>query len=332
MEDEDMIAPRFDAAEHDTYDEADVRSIRMDTSFPDDFRQDENAVFLARQLDYVRSRVYTRKYPTMKGNVLVPVSTEIPEWAEVVKQRVYDEVGMAKIISNYADDLPRADVRAKEMQITVHTIGNSFGYNVNELRASRHAGVGLDTARGAAARRATEEKLNRISLLGDSDYGLFGLLNHPNIPEILTLNGNWTDAATTGQMILDDLNNMYIAYNEQNFGVHEPNFIAMTARARQAATTKMIDGALGRTAWQMFAEQHPNIVVESIYEFRGAGANGGDLLMMYERSEENLRHELVMAFNQLPAQVRNLETVVPCMARTAGVQIDYPMAFLKAEI
>ena len=333
-EDEVIVAPRFDAAEHETYDEADVHALRMDSSLPADFREDENAIFLARQLDYVRARVYSRKLPNMKGALLVPTSTEIPEWAETVRQRQYDEVGMAKIISNYADDLPRADVRAKETTIRVHDLGNAYGYNISEIRASRANGTGLDVAKGNAARRAQEEKINRIVLRGEPEYGLFGLLNHPNIPVILTLNGDWLNPATTAQMIYDDLVAMFNAISDQSNGVHRPNFLGLPLAKWQAANSKIIPDTGGQSALEFFLRKHPGIQVEDVFEFKGAGLNGEgggeDMIMMYERDIENLRHELVMPFNQLPAQVRNLETVVNCIARTAGVQIDYPMAFVKA--
>lgn len=327
------MAARFDAAEHQSYDNADLHALRVDASLPEDFRADENAIFLARQLDYVRARTYTRRFPLMSGTALVPNGTEIPEWAETITQRVYDEVGMAKIIANYADDLPRADVRMKEMTTRVHDVGASYGYSIAEMRASRALGTGLDARKGAAARRSIEEKLNRIRLLGDSDHGLYGLLNHPNIPAVLSLNGNWSDSATTAQDIYDDLVALYTAIHDQSNGTHTPNRLAWTAKDRIAASTKLIPDSGGRSAWQMFAQNFPGITPVDVYEFKGAGPGGtSNRILMYDYSEENLRFELVMAFNQLPAQVRNLETVVPCLARTGGIQIDYPLSMAQGNI
>ena len=37
-----------------------------------------------------------------------------------------------------------------------------------------------------------------------------------------------------------------------------------------------------------------------------------------------------MPFYQYPLQVRNLETVIPCEARTAGVIVYYPLSCLIA--
>ena len=64
---------------------------------------------------------------------IFPVKTEVPAGAATAMQRVYDQTGMAKIISNYADDLPRADVVGQEIPTKVLTLGDSYGYNVVEI-------------------------------------------------------------------------------------------------------------------------------------------------------------------------------------------------------
>lgn len=324
---------RFDANYLD-YDPTDLRAIRADAHqmgalFQDESRFDDNTIFFARALDFVKARTYDRKYPEMKGNVLVPIATDVPEYAETVTTRVFDEVGIAKVISNYADDLPRADVRAREFTVTVRTIGDSYGYNINELRASQATGQGLDTRKAAAARRAIEQKLNRISLRGDAMYNLLGLLNHPNIPAVTALTGVWDNVATDGDEILADLNAMYIGIRNQSNGVHEPNRVVMGPKQTAAATTKRVSETFGETAWSFFKKQHPNIELVEAFELKGAGTAGADLALMYDHSEENLWHQLVMAFNQLPPQARNLEFVIACMARSGGVTIQYPLAFAK---
>lgn len=327
------VAARFD--ENWTgYSENDLISIRADGHKAGDtelFRQDADSLFLARQLDHVRSRIYTRKYPELVANRMIPVSSEAPEWAETITTRYFDEVGIAKIIANYADDLPRADVRAVELSIRVRTIGDSYGYNVNEIRASRATGVGLDTRKAAAARRAVEQKLNRVALRGDADYNMLGLFNNPNVPSVTVVNGNWIAGSATGSEIVADMNAMYIAIINQSNGIHRPNYMALPPAEYAYAASQPLEGMPGQTAMSFFRQQHPEITIDLVFDLKGLGSGGTNVMYMYERSEENLRHELVMPFNQLPMQVRNLEFVVPCMARTAGVWIDYPLAFAKME-
>lgn len=332
---EPIVALRFDAAVNEAFDERDVNAIRAGGpnmgSGADDFRNDANVIFFARQLDFVRARIYEKKYPSMKGSLLVPVRSDTPDWAETITTRMYDQVGMAKIISNYADDLPRQDVRAVESSTRVRDVGAAYGYSINDIRASRAAGTGLPQQRATVARRSVEEKLNRIVLRGDPDYRLFGLLTHPNLPQVVLPNGNWSAAGTTGDQILEDLDYLWQALQDQSLGMHTPNTLAMSPSAHAAATNKRLADSNGAVAMQWFLAKHPGLTVLEVYEAKNAGPTNKDIILLYERSEENLGHDLVSPFEQLPVQARNLEFVVNCLARTGGVQIEYPLAFAMAE-
>src|SRR5690606_26708345 len=99
---------------HMHYDEADVPAIHQFAAANQVSLREDQGVLAARQLDYVKARTYDRKLPPMNGLTLVPQSSDTPEWAETITYRSYDSVGMAKIIANYADDLPRVDVTVKE--------------------------------------------------------------------------------------------------------------------------------------------------------------------------------------------------------------------------
>ena len=82
---------------------------------------------------------------------------------------------------------------------------------MNELRASNATGAGLDQRKADAARRAVDLKIASIKLRGDTDYGLFGLFNHPNIPEfVFPAPGDWT--ALTGDQIYTNLISWVSAY------------------------------------------------------------------------------------------------------------------------
>jgi hypothetical protein len=285
-------------------------------------------VWLARQLDVIKARTYDRLFPAMNAGRLVPDDTSTPEWAETITIRMFDQVGMAKVISNYADDLPRVDVRGADKTVTVKTLGDSYGFNVNELRASRATGVGLDQRKADMARRAMELKINSIKLQGDADYGLFGLFSHPNIPEfIMTTPGDWT--GLTGDQIYANLNNMAVAYTLQSTGIHVATALLLAPKAFAAASSKFVTGPSGMPvpALSMFRANYSNITVENVWECQAA-KNGKDVALMYERSGDNLAHEYVMPFTQLPPQADNLEIIVNCLARTAGVQVYYPLSLL----
>jgi hypothetical protein len=321
------------ALDHEHYDESDIIVLQNSSMFREHFREDADTIFIARQLDYVRANTYNRQLPAINADRLVPDDTSVPEWAENVWQYAYDMVGMAKVISNYADDLPRADVRVTQRLTAVKTLGDSYGYNINELRASRQTGAGLDARKADAARRAMELKIASIKLLGDAQFGLYGLFTHPNLPVLVLSNpGDWQ--ALTGDQILANLNQWVVAYQNQVKGTHTPNFLELAPKAYTAAATKFITGASGLTPitpLQWFRANYPSITVENIWEMQGAAVSGTkDLGLLYERNSDNIAHVYVMPFTQLPPDARNLEIVTDCIARSGGVNIFYPLALLSA--
>lgn len=307
------------------YDNAELNAIK---SIDGDMREDAG-IFTAKQLDVVKTKTYDRKTAQMKGLTLVPVATDTPEWAETVTYVTYDQVGMAKIIANYADDLPRADVTGTEHTVRLKSIGDSYGYNIAELRASAATGQDLPSRKAAAARKAIEVKLNQIALVGDAKFGLHGLLTHPNIG-LTAVTGGW--AAATPAAVLADCESLYSAVRVQSFGVHEPNVFALSSVLLSLLKNKLLPDSGGKSVFEKFSINHPSLTIEEVPEFAGAWTGGKDVALMYERNEDNLTFDVAMPFTQHTAQARNLEIVVPCEARTGGVVVYYPLALTKAEI
>ena len=141
------------------YDENDIRAIQSTG------RLDANeGVFFARQLEFIKSQSYDVKRAKLSAMEVFPVSTATPEGATTITYRQYDQVGMAKIIANYADDLPRADVSGKEFTSPIRGIGVSYGYNMQEIRSAMYAGTSLSERKMRSAQRAHEEKINQFEL------------------------------------------------------------------------------------------------------------------------------------------------------------------------
>lgn len=309
-------------------DQAELNEISRCLNAAGVFNQDAG-LFTARQLEYVRNKVYEEKLPQMNGLSLVPISSEAPEWAETIVEKTYDMVGMAKIIANYADDLPRADVAATERAVKVKDIGASYGYNLSELKASTANNQPLPQAKGRAARRAIEVKMNTVALTGDAEYGLNGFINHPNLGEV-ALTGGWKNA--TAENILADLDNLYNTVILQSKGVHQPTHLVMSLTDYQTLGSKYMSDADKTTVLAFFQKKYPNLVIQGIWELEKAGTSGKNLVICYEKHKDNLSLEVPMDFTQLPAQERNLELIVNCLARLGGVFLRYPLSAVKSEV
>ena len=148
---------------------------------------EDASVFFARELDYVKAQSYDKEYPELTALKLFPVSHEVPEGAETVTYYGYEKTGFAKIISNYATDLPRADVKGTPTTAQIKSIGASYGYSMQDMRASRLAGKSLDTRRGEAAKYQIDRLMNKIAWAGDEEAGLVGILSAGNNIPVYTL-------------------------------------------------------------------------------------------------------------------------------------------------
>src|SRR5690242_422446 len=95
----------------------------------------ESAFFL-RQLEFIDQQAYQVLYPALMGRQFLPPVAGVPEWAHVYTFRQYDRLGIARLISNAADDLPLIEATGLEYQTQIKPIGDGYGYDVFEIQAA----------------------------------------------------------------------------------------------------------------------------------------------------------------------------------------------------
>lgn len=316
---------------HVNYDAEDLQSI-MAAGAAMNIREDADGIFLARELDYVKARAYDVKYTELSGMRLVPVVTDTPSWAETITYRMWDQVGMAKIIANYADDLPRVDVFGKEYSSRVRTIGDAYGYNLQEIEAARGIGKPLDAMKARVARNIMDRKLNQVVWSGDEDSGLQGAFTHPNITRAAVPNG--ASAATdwnskTGVEMYNDVAAALVSIPNGSQQMHRANRVVLPGAKLTKLQTTFFDvaGTDGRTVFSALSANFPGVTFDTAEELAGVSAGGTSAMFVGEFTAENMAHEFVQPFRQLAPQARNLEWVINCLCRTGGVVIRYPLAF-----
>lgn len=305
---------------------------------------EEASVFFARELDYVKSQSYDVEYPELTALNLFPITSETDEGAESVTYYTYDKKGVAKIIDNYSDDLPRADADGKPTTAQVKSIGASYGYSVQEMRASRLAGKNLDSRKAEAARWAIDSETNKIAWRGDAATGLMGVLSSgQSIPVYATLitdsntKTKWTEKDPDA--ILDDINGMAKQVARTTKNVERPDTLCVPADVYMHISTKRIPDT-ATSILNYLLENSPyikNIVSaaelddDAVDTNPYAAASGGQgVAFLFKNDPKKLSLENPMAYKQYTAQAKNLETIVPCEARTAGVIVYYPLACLIA--
>lgn len=292
-------------------------------------------LFFERELEHRKSQTYDIIRAPLKAMELIPVDSSAGPGAESIVYEQYDITGVAKIIANYADDLPRADTKGKEFTARIKSVGNSYGYSIQEIRAAMFAGKPLEQRKANAAGRAQREIWNRIAFNGDAEHGLPGWLDNPNIPVAsVAADGNENGGVNstlfehkTPQQVIRDLNEVVNGIAERTNGAERPNTLVLPLKQwTQIATTRM-DSGTDTTIMQFFLNNSPFISsVEWANELKGAGAGGVDIMIAYDRNPDKMTLEMPQGFEQFPVQEKGLEFVVPCHSRIAGVLIYYPFS------
>lgn len=305
---------------------------------------EDASVFFARELDHIKAQSYDVEYPELTALTLFPISNEVSPGAETVTYYSYDKTGVAKIINNYATDLPRADVKGKPSTAFVKSVGDSYGYSVQEMRASRLAGKSLDVRKAEAARYAVDYTLNRIAWAGDKDNGLIGILSPENdIPLYTVANVGTTEkpvtawADKTADQILADINGMQKQVARTTKNVERPDTLALPADVYIDISTRQIPNT-GYTVLKFLLENAPYLknVVSAAELQADAGetnpysAQGKNVALLFKKDARKLTIEHPLPFYQYPLQAKGLEIEVPCEARTAGAIIYYPLSALIA--
>lgn len=347
-----MSKMRYDAnMPSKTYDYADERALRA-SNIPSTlasspamrFDSEEDAsVFFARELDYIKSKAYDKRYPEFTALQMFPVTHEVPEGAESFTYYGYERTGMAKIISNYATDLPRVDVKGEMKTGYVKSIGDSYGYNVQEMRASRMAGKSLDSRRADSARYHIDRLTNSIIWVGDKANKLVGILSDDNDIPVYTL----TPGAKTNKTswlekdpdeIVEDVKSWLTQMELSTQGVEKPDRLGIPSDVYIALSLRRIESTES-SVLKYLQDNLPGIKIVACHELNstsvdtnpyakaaGSTTPGQGVGILYKYDADKMSAEIPMPFLQHPAQYKNLEVEIMCEARVAGAVIYYPMS------
>lgn len=311
------------------YDQADLKAIKDANIFNEDA-----SVFLAQQLTYVRNQALEVKKAPLNAFQVFPVTTDIPKGADSAVQYIYDAVGIAKVISDYGDDLPRVDAFATEQVVRVKDLGVSYGYSDKELANAAFARVNLSARKATKSRRAIDLKINQIAWTGDAANKITGFLDNPNISEYTLAAGasGQTDfKSKTEKEILKDITEFLQTIADATNEVEQANTLLLPPNAyAHLATTRLTDS--DRTLLDFVRQVNPNLTrIMKVGELKGAAEDGSDLMVAGYFDPDYVQLEIPERFDQKPAERRNLETVVNCTASVAGVTVTIPVAFVKAK-
>lgn len=286
-------------------------------------------LFFARQLEALRPAVFDRAYPALKGKTFVPINNQISNSDESYAYRSYDSVGTAKIVKDYAKDFPTVGLKANEARSPIVSIGDSYRWSIQEMRAAQRAGVSLDAKLALTARFIIERKIDELLLVGDSDVGVAGLFTLSGVTTYTVPNDGtgatktWS-TKTTAQILRDlfGISNQIFTDSKE---IELPDTIILpTSRYGVMSTTKMGDNDT-RTIMQAWLAAEPRIkTVLSSGKLETAGASGTARMVAFQRDSTKIEGIIPQEFEDFPPQWESMAAVVTCHARCGGVVAYYP--------
>lgn len=299
------------------------------------FRLDDGLQLLFQnQTEKAKAKTYDIKYPNLKARVLIPPNFDAGEGTNTISYYQYDMVGFAKIVTNYAKDFPKVSIKGKKFTGSVRSLGDSYGWDIQEARSALMAGIDLPIREAGIAKRTMYFLENQIAFFGDANFDLQGFLSNPNIPSGVVLNDGAAGATTfvskTPDQIIRDINELINNVISVTKGVEVPDTVLLPVSIYTMLNTTAKSSNSDTTILQFLKNAHPEIKLwDWLNELETAGPAQEKMMVAYRRDPEVLELEVPVDFEQFTAQVQGLEYNIPCHMRCGGVKVYYPLACNK---
>lgn len=287
--------------------------------------------FVIAQTAHVEASVYAIKYADIQYPFLVPVDTSAHPFAKTITYFSSDKAGVAGWINGNSDDIPMADVEMTQFETSVFTAGIGYGYGWEEINQAQMLGIGLANDKANAARRASEEMIDRIALEGDDLKGFEGLFDHSAVTATGATNGDWEGGSTTPDQIIQDVNeglsNVQVATNNV---VLADTLIVPYARWNYIASTRLTETNMTILEWirannVYTAQTGAPLTIRAARKLDTAGVSATARLIAYRRNPEVLKLHVPMPHRFLPVwQTGPLRWDVPGVMRFGGLDIRLP--------
>lgn len=293
--------------------------------------------FLTQQAAVVEAEIYRTKYEDIQYPQLISIDTTAGEFAKTIEFYSMDQVGKANWFNHLAKDVPNADVNMTKYSHQVEMAAIGYRYTTEELGYANRLGIGLDTERAGAARRAYEEFIDDIVRIGNTDKNMTGLFNDANVG---TANVAGADANArlwankTPLQIIADINEALTSVYTQSRRIEMANTLLLPIGAfTYIATTPMsVDNTMTILDYILRSNVYTAVTgapltVRAVNGLEDAGPGGVGRMVVYRNTRDVARLHLPVPLRFLaPMRSGPMIYEVPGYFKTGGVEIRLPGA------
>lgn len=287
--------------------------------------------FVTSQTTTIEAQVNATVYPDIQYPQLIPVDTTAHPFTQTVTYYSSDMFGKAGWINGNSDDIPMAGTERNQFKTSVYTAGIGYGFGWEEINVAMMLGINLQADDAAAARRAYEEMVDRVSLSGDTEKGFNGLLAYPGVTASAVTTGDWMGGVTTEDQILEDVNNLLAGIYTDTLQTAAADTLLLPWAHLNFLATKRL-GDTQATILQFLRQNNTYtattgqaLTIRSVRGLETAGAGGTARAIAYRRAPDVLKLHIPMPHRFLPVFQRGpLYWEVPGVFRLGGLDIRRP--------
>jgi len=297
---------------------------------------DKYTIFFRGECELILNKIINTIYDKLEAMECIPVAAPEGEGLEYLTWRSFTAVGVAKIISDYATDIPSVEVYGAEQSSKIYHIATSYGWNKFEVERAQRAGRGLVDTKSSAARQAIETKVDDLVWRGDAEYNIPGFINYPGISACVLKNNEagtskkWKDktAEEMAQDIIDIVDTILTTTSNKE----TPDTILMPPELIRLAETKFIDTDKKQSCMEFIKKTNPMITTwKGIQALKGAGAAGAGRIMCYTNNSDKLEFHMPVPVRQEEPERDGLLYKTILTADVGGVTVYYPQSVCYAD-
>lgn len=288
------------------------------------FNAKQNAAILA-LFGVIANETYGLEREALDATTFVPQQTGLSEWLSAWAYKTVSEVGMAKFIADYADDLPPIGRFLEVKSVGIKTLGVSYSYSEVELMQYLMNGVNVSREDAETARRKIDEKVDRVILVGDEEQGVTGLFNNENVTAVNAAVGAGGSTKLEGKTVAEIVATFRAAVDagkSLNKGTIRFDSVILPSDVYSYLETTDVSQYNQTTILDSLKSKFPDI--KNWYKsdlLEGVGAGKTNRAVFYKKAPQVLSYVLPIPFRQKEAQPHALHYKVPCYARVGGTVI-----------
>jgi len=289
---------------------------------------DEQIVKIRELFRQIQNEIYGLDRADLTATTLVPAETNLKEWVRTYVYKYVTEIGYAKFVSDYAEDLPPVERFLQAKAVEIKTIADSYSFSETELNEWLAIGTQIDRDAAESARVKIDEKVDETILKGDAKAGFQGLINNGNVTMYVPASGSDSGTVLKGRDLagvtatIQGMINAQkkLAANDAGKATVKADSLLLAPDDYAYIATTPLNANNSTTMLEWLKKTFPQIVNwAEVEELHNASANGNkDRAVLYKKDRKCVAYLLPIPFRQKQAQERALHYKVPCYARCGG--------------